>query len=452
MSASPSIFISYRVADSLPQAGRLFDALEQALGAGTAFYDKDGLKPGMKWPEELARKVKNARVVLVLIADRSKWLGVGDEGRRIDDPEDWVRLEVEHALADTQKLVIPILFNSAQMPTERGLPESCRGLLACQDIKINDASWTRDLAPLLARLREHLGIPEIPEDPQNRPQEAAPKEAHIHKYTINRDEQKTRFDNSGARQHHNRPHFYHLYGEELQAHRSFFERICLDLEGKFNPAPEVQEEKKPEAPRVVAVDFVLESEGCHDQERLRERFLRNLFTAFGLNPDEHKNHPLTEKRLTDLLAHSHLTRSLPQGSYVCVFAHISHWYWHPKLTPEAARWFAEVFCPPELPADNPTVLFFLAFDFDEPVNPGVRKAVLDVVREEARHFVDLTELDMVKKRHMAQWMVRYSRAFSVPLRNQMLELYFNPADKEYYMEDIELILERLINDYFNRQA
>jgi hypothetical protein len=446
MSASPSIFISYRVADSQPQAGRLFDALERAFGTGTAFYDKDGLKPGMKWPDELAQKVKKARVVLVLIADLSKWIGVGVEGRRIDDPDDWVRLEVEHALADTQKLVIPVLLNNAQLPTEKGLPESCRGLLKCQLINITDANWARDLAPLLARLREHLGIPE---DPQNRQQEAAPKEAHIHKYTINRDEQKTRFDDSGARQHHNRPHFYYLYGQELQAHRSFFQRIRLELEGAFLAAAGVDTAQKTE---VVAVDFVLESEGCHDQERLRERFLRNLFTAFGLNPDEHNNHPLTGKRLTDLLAQSHLTRSLPQGSYVCVFAHISHWYWHPTLTPEAARWFAEVFCPPELPADKPTVLFFLAFDFDEPTNPGIRKAVLEVVREEARHFVDLTELDMVKKRHLAQWMVRYPKAFSVPLRNQILELYFNPPEKPYYMEDMEPIVQKLIDDHFNRQT
>jgi hypothetical protein len=162
MSASPSIFISYRVADSQPQAGRLFDALERAFGTGTAFYDKDGLKPGMKWPDELAQKVKKARVVLVLIADLSKWIGVGVEGRRIDDPDDWVRLEVEHALADTQKLVIPVLFNDGQLPTEKGLPESCRGLLKCQLINITDANWARDLAPLLARLREHLGIAEDP--------------------------------------------------------------------------------------------------------------------------------------------------------------------------------------------------------------------------------------------------------------------------------------------------
>jgi formylglycine-generating enzyme required for sulfatase activity len=204
MSASPSIFISYRVADSQPQAGRLFDALERAFGTGTAFYDKDGLKPGMKWPDELAQKVKKARVVLVLIADLSKWIGVGVEGRRIDDPDDWVRLEVEHALADTQKLVIPVLFNDGQLPTEKGLPESCRGLLKCQSIRITDANWARDLAPLLARLREHLGIAE---DPQNRQQQATSREAHIHKYTINRGDQKTRFDDSGARQHHNRPEF-----------------------------------------------------------------------------------------------------------------------------------------------------------------------------------------------------------------------------------------------------
>lgn len=124
MATHPSIFISYRIADSLTQAGRLHQSLEAELGKGTVFYDKSNLQPGMKWPKELEEKVQHAAVVLVLYRNGKDWLGVDDFGkRRIDDPEDWVRREVATALADEHKIVIPVLLNDAKLPPEERLPD-----------------------------------------------------------------------------------------------------------------------------------------------------------------------------------------------------------------------------------------------------------------------------------------------------------------------------------------
>jgi hypothetical protein len=189
----PAIFISYRIADTLAQAGHLNDSLANIFGQEKVFYDKDSLQGGDKWPDKLAETVRKAQVVLVLIGDRKEWLGVGDEGRRIDEPDDWVRREVETALSDTQKLVIPILFNGAQLPTETGLPESLRPLLHCQQQQIRDAHWKNDLLPLVNILREHLEH-SIDNSSTDTRQKSPPQDQGFHAYTCDRDEQFGRFE------------------------------------------------------------------------------------------------------------------------------------------------------------------------------------------------------------------------------------------------------------------
>ncbi len=231
----------------------------------------------------------------------------------------------------------------------------------------------------------------------------------------------------------------------MHAHKSFFLRIENELAGRY-----IRLEEGIITPpnKVVAVDFVIESEGISSPERLRERFVRNLYSELGLDPGDH--HPLLHQNLQNLLQSSHKTSGLRAGDYLIVFAHISHWYWNAALTPDAARWFATTFCPPQLPAGSPAVLFFFAFDFNEDDNPGVRNEVLHVVRHEAEYVKALPELQMVEKQHVAQWLVRHQRHFTVPLRQQLLAQHF--TDQEYYMEYLQPKLEKLINDHFNRQV
>jgi len=122
------VFISYRRMDSQAEAGRLFDRLEEALGRDRVFKDVDSIRPGENFPEVIARSLRETEVVLVLIGPR--WLLVrGDDGqRRLDDPEDFVRLEVEAALA-SPKRVIPVLVGGAAMPSPDELPETLRPLV-----------------------------------------------------------------------------------------------------------------------------------------------------------------------------------------------------------------------------------------------------------------------------------------------------------------------------------
>ncbi|MFN0035526.1 MAG: TIR domain-containing protein, partial [Saprospiraceae bacterium] len=152
----PAIFISYRIADTQVEARLLFTDLSNHFGEGIAFLDKKGLDAGVDWPDELSAKVQNAKVLLVLIKDESKWLGVNRHGvRRMDDPKDWVRLEIETALAE-EKTVIPVLVDGAMLPPKEVLPTTLHDFLRKQDRKVATEKWDSDIAALLADLEKTI--------------------------------------------------------------------------------------------------------------------------------------------------------------------------------------------------------------------------------------------------------------------------------------------------------
>ena len=93
------IFISYRREDSGPYAGRLRDALSHHFGAEQVFRDIDRINPGERFPRVIEQEVGSCQALLAVIG--STWLSIKDDAgqRRLDDPEDYVRLEIVAALA-----------------------------------------------------------------------------------------------------------------------------------------------------------------------------------------------------------------------------------------------------------------------------------------------------------------------------------------------------------------
>lgn len=92
------IFISYRREDSAGFAGRLADALEIGLGADRVFRDVDDIRPGQDFADAIETQLRQMDVVLVLIGPQ--WSDIARDGvRRLEDPSDFVRLEIRLGLA-----------------------------------------------------------------------------------------------------------------------------------------------------------------------------------------------------------------------------------------------------------------------------------------------------------------------------------------------------------------
>jgi hypothetical protein len=149
----PKIFVSYRRSDSQGWAGRLGDALVTGFGDVALFFDIESIEGGDDFVEAIERSLAQCEVVLVLIGPA--WLAAADaKGRqRLDDPADFVRVEIETALGRNIR-VIPVLLGGAGMPQATSLPASLAPLTRRQAIELSDSRWEFDcgrLADLIER-------------------------------------------------------------------------------------------------------------------------------------------------------------------------------------------------------------------------------------------------------------------------------------------------------------
>ena len=145
------IFISYRREDSADVTGRIYDRLVAAFGRETIFKDVDSIPMGVNFKEYLDKQVQHTRVMLAVIGP--KWLTVTDSqgARRLDNPADFVRIEVEMGLQ--RKIpVIPLLVSGASMPRENQLPATLQNLSLQNGTQIRpDPDFHRDMDRLILR-------------------------------------------------------------------------------------------------------------------------------------------------------------------------------------------------------------------------------------------------------------------------------------------------------------
>jgi hypothetical protein len=154
------IFLSYRRDDTAGFSGRLADDLRDALGDDVVFLDIDRIAPGTDFVDAITSAADNAEVLLAVIGRR--WLTAknAERRRRIDDPGDYVRLEITAALQRGRR-IIPVLVDGARLPRPQDLPDPMKPMLRHNAIELSDSRWDYDLGVLLDQLRP---APPAPED------------------------------------------------------------------------------------------------------------------------------------------------------------------------------------------------------------------------------------------------------------------------------------------------
>ena len=145
------IFISYRRQDSGANALGISQYLEHEFGGKNVFIDVD-MRAGTKFPVLLEQRLAECKVMLVLVGP--EWLDARDEEghRRLDNPDDWVRLEIARALK-RDIAIIPVRVNGAALPAKAALPEDIRGLLDHQAISVTLTGFRHDMAGLVRDIR-----------------------------------------------------------------------------------------------------------------------------------------------------------------------------------------------------------------------------------------------------------------------------------------------------------
>ncbi|MDQ8700122.1 toll/interleukin-1 receptor domain-containing protein [Hyphomicrobium sp. LHD-15] len=150
------VFISYRREDSSGHTGRVHDRLEKEFGKELIFMDVDAIPLGVNFVKYISDEVGKSDVMLAIIG--RDWLNACDENgrRRLDNPNDFVRIEISTAL-QRDIPVIPITVGGAPMPRVETLPEPLKELAFRNGLDIRHSSFHSDMDKLVKSLRRRLG-------------------------------------------------------------------------------------------------------------------------------------------------------------------------------------------------------------------------------------------------------------------------------------------------------
>ncbi len=165
------VFISYRRADSEGYVGRLRDQLIAKTGEDILFLDVDDIAPGQDFTQAIDDAISTCKVLVAVIGPQ--WVDIEDrEGnRRLDNPHDFVRLEVATAL-QRGILVIPVLVQRARMPKADQLPEDLKELSKRNALELSHNRFSRDVDDLVEAIKAELDSqPQMPSRPIDIPQE-----------------------------------------------------------------------------------------------------------------------------------------------------------------------------------------------------------------------------------------------------------------------------------------
>jgi len=145
----PRIFVNYRRGDVSHAAARLCDQLIKHF---EVFLDVDSIRGGMDFVAVMTHAVTTSNVLLAIIG--SGWVSITDSKgrRRLEDPNDYVRLEIQTAL-DHHVPVIPVLIDDAAFPDPQDIPDRLRPMMRINGRRLRHESFRSDSDRLIADIK-----------------------------------------------------------------------------------------------------------------------------------------------------------------------------------------------------------------------------------------------------------------------------------------------------------
>ncbi|MFT4973667.1 MAG: hypothetical protein ACI9XO_003325 [Paraglaciecola sp.] len=262
-----------------------------------------------------------------------------------------------------------------------------------------------------------------------------------HKFTCDRIDQSDRFHQVFSNKRAEKVHFFTITGIDLQSHEGIFKRFAYDLEGRLldylNPGLTSE---------CASLKLSITFDSSRDLTIYKQNILKSLFTAMSLPPGEHE--PILEKNLHYLLEKSPQMGALGKEDFVCILLNISQWDWDSKITPVVTRWLITEFCKTRLPENSPTFFFFFGIvmdEDDEEMQTEIREAI-----DNSEFIKPLPELEMVKAKDVSKWLAKYNFVVEgTRERKQKVKEIFS-FESEKYMEDVEIDLQKIIDEYNNK--
>jgi hypothetical protein len=105
----------------------------------------------------LLKQSKTGECEVLIAVIGAHWLTStdGQGGRRLDNPEDFVRVEIATALRRNIR-VIPVLVDGALMPQSANLPDDLKPLVRRNALQVGDTHFDDDCRRLVAAIEQVL--------------------------------------------------------------------------------------------------------------------------------------------------------------------------------------------------------------------------------------------------------------------------------------------------------
>ncbi|GIG69034.1 TIR domain-containing protein [Phytomonospora endophytica] len=149
------IFINFRNRDGQHAADTLHRELSARLGPDAVFRSSNSIPLGADYVTTLLEQAAGCAAMLAVVGPY--WLDAAgaDGGRRLENPEDWVRREIATALA-AGRTVIPVLLDGLPPLSGEGLPDDLAALARCQYERLDARTTISDIERLEKKLRRIL--------------------------------------------------------------------------------------------------------------------------------------------------------------------------------------------------------------------------------------------------------------------------------------------------------
>ena len=154
-SSSRGIFLSYRREDATPYARLLQYLLSERIPDARVFMDLDSIEAGLDFAEVIREAVESCTVLVALIGQQ--WATLADEEgrRRLDDPDDFVRFEVQTAL-ERDVRVVPVLVDGAKPLRREQLPAELHKLARLNAFELSSGRYQYDADRLVDLIQRVL--------------------------------------------------------------------------------------------------------------------------------------------------------------------------------------------------------------------------------------------------------------------------------------------------------
>jgi hypothetical protein len=117
--------------------------------------DVAGIRPGVDFVQAIEQNVADCGVLLAIIGPTWATITSASGQRRLDDPNDFVVLEIASALK-REVPVIPVLVHGAKMPSQDQLPESLKSFSHRNSVELSHARWPSDVRLLIEALNSYV--------------------------------------------------------------------------------------------------------------------------------------------------------------------------------------------------------------------------------------------------------------------------------------------------------